>query len=187
MSEAKIRDSIVLSPDRSANAASASTIGTVMREARIKKGYKQNELADLVGVSTAQWSRLEGDVNRPSRDTLKKTSAYLGVPFHQLVMLAGYSGLKTDRTLYNKKGEVIDTDEIINSIFCVDCDLLDCLTHFEEIGTMENVSVLIVLLRAMRKEVAETGAGETSDGFFLKSFRALKQFITESYLNLNDV
>jgi len=48
---------------------------------------------------------------------------------------------------------------------------------------LENVSVLIALLWAMRKEATETGTGNASSSFFLKSFRALKQFITESYLN----
>ena len=179
LSEANIRD--LVSPARSADMSSMPTIGEFVRRARTEKGYNQKELADLVGVSTAQWCRIEGDVNRPSRDTLRKTSAYLGVPFHELVALAGYSALKTDNSLYNKQGEKIDTDGIINSIFTTDSDLLDCLSNFEEIGSKENVLVLTLLLRVMRKEVMTANTENGNDSFFLSSFQALKQFIISSY------
>ena len=179
MSEAKLRN--LLSPARSAEMSSEPTIGAFLREARIAKGFNQKEIADLVGVSTAQWSRIESDINRPSRETLKKTSAYLGVPFYKLVMLSGYSALKTDHTMYNKAGEVIDTEGIIDSIFRTDSDLLDCLGNFEEIGTSENVRCLMLLLRLMRKEVVTASSENENDEFFRTSFIALKEFIINSY------
>ena len=113
MSEARLRN--LLSPARSAGMSSEPTIGAFLREARTIKGFSQKEIAELVGVSTAQWRRIESDINRPSRETLKKTSAYLGVPFHKLVTLPGYSAFKTDDSLYNKAGEVIDTEAIVQS------------------------------------------------------------------------
>lgn len=182
LSEAKLRN--LLSPARSEGMSSEPTIGAFLREARTAKGLNQKEIADLVGVSTAQWSRIESDINRPSRETLKKTSAYLGVPFQKLVMLSGYSTLKTDNSLYNKLGEVIDTDGIINSIFRTDSDLLDCLSNLEEIGTSENVRCLTLLLRLMRKEVSMASSENENDEFFRTSFSALKKFIINSYAGI---
>lgn len=179
MSEARLRN--LLSPARSAGMSSEPTIGVFLREARTIKGFSQKELAEFVGVSTAQWSRIESDINRPSRETLKKTSAYLGVPFHKLVMLSGYSSLKTDDSLYNKAGEIIDTEAIVRSIFCADSDLLDCLSDFKEIGTAENVKCLTFFLKLMRKEVSTASSEKEDDKFFKISFRALKKFIIDSY------
>ena len=161
--------------------SSFSSIGARLKNARTKKGYSQKELADLVGVSTAQWSRIESDVNRPSRETLIKTSAYLGVPFHDLVMLAGYSALRSDRSLYSKEGKTIDSDGIVKSLYAVDSDLLEDLKDFEDIGTDQNVKVLTLLLRGMRKEVMESDSADESACAFRKSFRALKDYIIRLY------
>lgn len=48
------------------------TTGTVLKEARIKLGFTQLELANKAGVHINTYARVERDVQEPSFDTVKR-------------------------------------------------------------------------------------------------------------------
>jgi putative transcriptional regulator len=59
-----------------------------MKIARIKRGLKQQEVADAVGVTQATYSRMENGVTRPDYDVLVKISKVLGVSVNRLTARA---------------------------------------------------------------------------------------------------
>ena len=89
--------------------------------------------------------------------------------------------MKGDDTLYKRDGTVLDTDQIIHSIYRADADFLELFRNFDEIGTQENLQVIGTLLRAMRKEAQiqnqNAAAPNRLDYCFRNSFLALKRFI----------
>lgn len=160
------------------------TVGQVIREAREQKGYGQRELARLVDISGPQLNRIEGDVNRPSRESLKKISAYLGIEYGELTRIAGFSSLKGDRRLFDKSGEEINTDGIIRDIYRVDSSLLGDFEGFGTFATDKCVRALRVLLRNAKKIYGKEGGCTNSgedDIFFSKSFEKLLDFILALY------
>ena len=158
------------------------SVGQVIRDAREGKGYGQRELAEIIKISPSQYNRIEGNISRPSRESLKKISAFLGIEYGELVRLAGFSALKEDKRLFNKKGEEIPTDDIIRAIYRVDSDLLEEFKDFDTFASGEDAKLLKVLLRYMkmnRKEVCEKSGKEES--FMNKSFRELIKYILALY------
>lgn len=160
------------------------SIGSLIKESRLKRGMSQKELASKTDVSPVQLCRIEADECRPTRPTLQKLSPYLGIPFPELLVRAGYNNAMGDAPLYNKKGCAIDVARIVSSIYKADSDLLEYFSGFEEFGSAENVMVLKSLLTAMRKEVKvwqpEADEKKWLVEYFTKSFAALKSFIISS-------
>ena len=153
-----------------------------IREARMQKRLGQKELAELVGISPAQLCRIENGDSRPTKPTLQKLSAYIDIPYPELLSIAGYSNAKGDETLFNKDGEKLDTFNLVSSIYKADSSLLECFRDFETFGDEENVRVLKVLLHSMRKEVELREIGE-SNSLFLNTFKALKRFIITALMD----
>lgn len=58
---------------------SKSRIGNLIREARLKSGLKQKELAEKVGVSESRISQYEGGTQNPRIETIEKIAAALDV------------------------------------------------------------------------------------------------------------
>lgn len=156
-----------------------------IRDARIQKHLGQKELAELVGISSAQLCRIENAESRPTKPTLQKLSAYISIPYPELLRIAGYSNAKGEETLYNKEGEKLDTYNLVSSIYRADSSLLECFQDFDEIGDEENVRVLKVLLHSMRKEVELRETGENR--LFLNTFKALKEFIITALADTDPV
>ena len=146
-----------------------------IRDARMQKRLGQKELAELIGISPAQLCRIENADSRPTKPTLQKLSAYIDIPYSELLSIAGYSNAKGEETLFNKEGKKLDTYNLVSSIYKADSSLLECFQNFDEIGDEENVRVLKVLLHSMRKEVELRENGGNS--LFLNTFKALKRFI----------
>lgn len=161
-------------------------VGEEIRNARQQKRISQKELADLIGMSAAQLCRIECGDSRPSKATLQKLSGHIGIPYPELLRLAGYSNMKGDRMLFNKDGEKIDTFALVSSIYRADSDFLECFHDFETIGTPENIEVIKALVYAMRKEVeigeAKMNGENSIDEFFLNAFMALKRFIIATFV-----
>ena len=160
-------------------------VGDEIRNARQQKRISQKELANLIDISAAQLCRIESGDCRPLKATLQKISGHIGIPYPELLRLAGYSNMKGDDMLFNKDGERIDTFSLVSSIYRVDSDFLECFHNFETIGTLENIEVIKALVYAMRREV-EIGAAKRNgenhvDDFFLNTFMALKRFIIASF------
>lgn len=161
-------------------------VGDEIRKARQRKRISQKELANLIDLSAAQLCRIESGDSRPSKATLQKLSGHIGIPYPELLRLAGYSNIKGDSMLFNKDGEKIDTFALVSSIYRADSDFLECFHDFETIGTPENIEVIKALVYAMRKEVeigeAKLNKENFTDDFFLNAFSALKRFIVTTFV-----
>jgi HTH-type transcriptional regulator, competence development regulator len=69
----------------------AQSFGEALRKARDVRGLSSTETARRSGISPAYLNRLENDtVKRPSPEVLHHLSEALGVPYAQLMALAGY-------------------------------------------------------------------------------------------------
>ena len=90
----------------------SNEIGTLIKEARLKKGYTQQALADIVGVgksAVAKWEN--GRVSEVKRTNLVKLSAALGLdPF----ILSG--GEKLEKPIDETDGLSSDVVELIEQI-----------------------------------------------------------------------
>lgn len=75
------------------------SIGEYLSVLRIKNGFKsQRELAKKSGISSATISRLEGNIQFPNPETLKKLSVHFtDVTYEELLERAGYiSGIQSE-------------------------------------------------------------------------------------------
>ena len=69
----------------------ASSIGTVLRQAREVRELSAVDAARAAGISAAYLSKLESDaVKRPSPHVLHQLSEALAVPYADLMRLSGY-------------------------------------------------------------------------------------------------
>lgn len=159
-------------------------IAALIKEARRRKRISQKDLAEQAGMTAVQLCRIESGECRPNRQTLRKLSGYIGIPYSELLIRAGYNNLKGDDRLYKRDGNVLDRNQIVASIYRVDSDFLDYFRDFEEIGTEENIEVMKLLILGMRKEAkaaVRTNCSTEHESFFVDYFRnsflALKRFI----------
>lgn len=159
----------------------ADVVAALIKNARRRKRITQKELAEQAGMTAVQLCRIERGECRPSRQTLQRLSGHIGVPYSELLVQAGYNNLKGDETLYKRDGNILDTEQIVESIYRVDSDFLDYFQNFEEIGTEENIEIIKMLLLGMRKEARDSSLPIESDNpfcsFFRTSFLAMKRFI----------
>jgi len=58
---------------------SKQSTGSVLKEARLKLGLTQKELADKAGVHINTYARVERDEQEPSFDTVKRLSKILSL------------------------------------------------------------------------------------------------------------
>ncbi len=63
-------------------------IGNILKQIRIKKGLRQNHVAEHVGLTNTSLSSIEGENNREaSIPTIKKLCDFYEVPFEVVQML----------------------------------------------------------------------------------------------------
>lgn len=60
------------------------TTGTVLKEARLKLGFTQVELAEKAGVHINTYARIERDEQEPTFDTVKKLAKALGLGLDEI-------------------------------------------------------------------------------------------------------
>lgn len=60
-------------------------LGNAIRNARIRKGYSQEELAELVGITPTHMKHIEGEHRKPSLEVLIKLMETLNLSFDMLV------------------------------------------------------------------------------------------------------
>lgn len=75
------------------------SLGTVIRDARVKSGRSLREFAKLLGITPSYQSDIENDRRVPAEDVLKKTAELLGLNFEELMALAGRIGEDAQRYL----------------------------------------------------------------------------------------
>ena len=63
-------------------------LGNSIKEYRIKKGYKQNELADKCKMTQAYLSKIENNQKEPALSILKSIASALDVPLPILFFMA---------------------------------------------------------------------------------------------------
>ncbi len=160
------------------------TIGAIIRQARMDKNLSQKELADRSGISKVQLCRIENDESAPSKNSLWKISANIGIGYSSLLVQAGYNNVSGTNIFLKRDGNELELERLICSIYKADSDLLDYFTDFDTIGTDENVKVLKLVLQAMRKEAAnenDESLTDTSMNFYFRTlFSSLKNFILSS-------
>lgn len=61
-----------------------SKLSSIIAEKRVKKGYTQDVLAKLAGISAPQLSNIEQGKNKPTSTTLYKLSQALECDFEEL-------------------------------------------------------------------------------------------------------
>lgn len=82
-----------------ANTDETKTLGTVIRDARVKGGRTLREFAKLLGITPSYQSDIENDRRVPAEEVLKKTADLLGLSFEDLMALAGRIGEDAERYL----------------------------------------------------------------------------------------
>lgn len=70
------------------DAITTKVFGERLKDVREEKGYSQEELGDMVGVSKATISKYENNINPPKLKHAENIAVALGVAFHWLI---GYS------------------------------------------------------------------------------------------------
>jgi transcriptional regulator with XRE-family HTH domain len=68
--------------------AKKRTFGMILREARLGRGFTQQELAGRVGIRASYVAYLEADQRRPSIELLRKLVKLLQVDGRELLFLA---------------------------------------------------------------------------------------------------
>lgn len=63
-------------------------LGNTIKEYRIKKGYKQTELADMCDITQAYLSKIESNQKEPTLSILKTISSALKIPLPVLFFLS---------------------------------------------------------------------------------------------------
>ena len=159
----------------------AGSVASLIKDVRQQKRLTQKELAEMAGITAVQLCRIENGECRPSKQTLKKLSSYIGIPLSELLLEAGYNNMKGDGGFYKRDGNKLEVEKLVESIYRVDSDLLDYFRDFELFGTKENVEVIRVLLVAMRQEsgidLTSSEKNSVIGEFFRNTLLALKRFI----------
>ena len=98
--------------------------------------------------------------------------------------MAGYNNMSGEFNLYKRDGSELNIEAIVCSIYKADSDLLDLFQDFDKIADSEDVEVIKLLLKAMRKEMDQcldlSQLEEQLFAYFRKTFQALKTFIISS-------
>lgn len=166
---------------QSNDSLSENTVGTLIKDARQYKGLSQKDLAFRCDITPVQLCRIEKDDCIPSKNTLKKLSSHIGLPYSTLLVKAGYNNMSGKKVLYKTDGTELNVDQLICTIYKADSDLLDCFHGFENYGNKENVKLLKLLLLAMRKEAELYQKKSTKEdlvnAYFKTAFQAMKTFI----------
>lgn len=166
----------------------SESVASLIKNARRRKRLTQEELAKRSQMTAVQLCKIENGKSIPNRQTLKKLSGHIGVPYSELLIQAGYNNMKGENVLYKKDGSVLDVDSLVQSIYRTDSDFLSLFYDFESIGTEENIEVIRILLNAMRKEAKilcdpkaeRDSAGEIFENYFV----VLKHFIITSLMQI---
>jgi transcriptional regulator with XRE-family HTH domain len=82
-----------------ANRDSSRTLGTVIRDARVKSERSLREFAKLLDITPSYQSDIENDRRVPAEEVLKRAADLLGLDFEELMALAGRIGEDAERYL----------------------------------------------------------------------------------------
>jgi transcriptional regulator with XRE-family HTH domain len=76
-----------------------TTLGEVIRKARVEAGQSLREFAKALGITPSYQSDIENDRRVPSEEVLKKIADLLSLNYEELMALAGRFGEDAERYL----------------------------------------------------------------------------------------
>ena len=82
-----------------ANTGENETLGTVIRDARVRSKRSLREFAKVLGITPSYQSDIENDRRVPAEELLKKTAVSLDLKFEDLMALGGRIGEDAERYL----------------------------------------------------------------------------------------
>lgn len=128
-----------------------NAIATILYEARTRKGLNQSQVAEKMGFSTSEYSKLENSHRKKvlKDDYLKKFSAILGISYKELVFLN--NGSEIDEEYYDTKGNPVNLHEISEKIHHADADLLSSIANALE-KDKQNLEFLNLFLSVIASE-----------------------------------
>lgn len=126
-------------------------IATILYEARAHKRLSQSQVAQKMGFSTSEYSKLENSCRKRvlRDDYLKKFSAILGISYKELVFLN--NGTEINEEYYDTKGNLVDLQEISEKIHHTDADLLSSIANALE-KEQQNLEFLNLFLSVITSE-----------------------------------
>lgn len=103
-------------------------VGELLKEGRLKRELSQKELAELTGVKNFEISRIESGVTaKPSKETLLRLAPYIGLPYSELLLRCGYSGVDNKEVFYSPDGQVLDCNRVIAKLYYADFEIIQLL------------------------------------------------------------
>jgi transcriptional regulator with XRE-family HTH domain len=127
------------------------TIGTHLKELRLKKGYSLMHIEDNTGISNSNLSQIEnGKISKPSPDTLSKLSKIYEVPFNDLMQIAGHPTPEASDLVNRIEGEIKRTREISKPIksFAEDAKKIDIINSlFKDLEKNSKLKSILFLHR----------------------------------------
>jgi HTH-type transcriptional regulator, competence development regulator len=100
------------------------TLGNYLKEARLAKSLSQRAVEEATEISNAYLSQLEsGKVKQPSPVTLHQLAELYGVPYADLMILAGYP-------VPSRKKLDLDTDRILARFGSVSEEEAEALSEY---------------------------------------------------------
>lgn len=128
-----------------------NAIATILYEARTRKKLNQSQVAEKMGFSTSEYSKLENSYRKKvlKDDYLKKFSAILGISYKELVFLN--NGSEIDEEYYDTKGNPVNLHEVSEKIHHTDADLLLSIANALE-KDKQNLEFLNLFLSVIASE-----------------------------------
>ena len=82
-----------------ANVNEVKTLGTIIRDARVRTGRSLREFAKQLSITPSYQSDIENDRRVPAEEVLKRTADLLCLKFEELMALGGRLGDDVERYL----------------------------------------------------------------------------------------
>lgn len=67
----------------------SKTPGEILKEARLKKGWTQEQLAKKAGLGKNTYPKIERDISKPSPDSIKRLVKVLDIESSKIPLLLG--------------------------------------------------------------------------------------------------
>ncbi len=96
----------------------ATTLSIYLKDLREEHGYKQKDLADMLGIARASYSHYETARNIPPSDCLCKIADFYKIPLSNLVRISHSDSIN------NCAASEIDATELANWLTSDDRDLV---------------------------------------------------------------
>ena len=127
-----------------------NAIATILYEARTRKKLNQSQVAEKMGFSTSEYSKLENSYRKKvlKDDYLKKFSAILGISYKELVFLN--NGSEIDEEYYDTKANQHLYDVFFQKLH-EDADLLLSIANALE-KDKQNLEFLNLFLSVIASE-----------------------------------